>query len=74
MYVCVCGAVTERQIRRAVKGGVMSFEELCMELPVARCCGRCEPFARSVLADAAERAFPVLPRRVTFLDRDPLPA
>lgn len=65
MYVCVCNAVTDRQIRRAVRNGIVTFERLQLELAVSTCCGRCEPFARQVLADAVAAQFPPLPTRVT---------
>lgn len=64
MYVCICKAVTDRQIRRAVRGGVVTFERLQMALEVSTCCGRCEPFARSVLAEAVAAEFPAFPERV----------
>ena len=65
MYVCVCKAVTDRQIRRAVRDGVVTFERLQMELAVATCCGRCEPFARQLLADAVAEEFPPMPAHVS---------
>lgn len=69
MYVCVCNAVTERQIRLAVRDdGVVTFRQLQAELRVAVCCGRCEPCARRVLADALAERFPALPARVTLPD------
>ena len=64
MYVCVCNAVTDRQIRRAVRNGVLTFERLQLELAVSTCCGRCEPFARAVLAEAVAAEFPVFPAGV----------
>lgn len=70
MYVCVCNAVTDRQIRRAVRNGVLTFEQLRSVLHVSTCCGRCEPFAREVLAEAVAAQFPPFPVRVHL----PLPA
>lgn len=64
MYVCVCNAVTDRQIRRAVRGGVLTFEQLQAVLQVSTCCGRCEPFARTVLAEAVAAEFPAFPEHV----------
>ena len=61
MYVCVCKAVTDRQIRRAVRGGVVTFDQLQSVLEVSTCCGRCEPFARTVLAEAVAAEFPAFP-------------
>ncbi|MFN8835328.1 MAG: bacterioferritin-associated ferredoxin [Betaproteobacteria bacterium] len=51
MYVCLCNAVTERQIREAVDEGVRSMRALRQQLGVASCCGRCAPYARQVLEE-----------------------
>ncbi|MBL8507408.1 MAG: (2Fe-2S)-binding protein, partial [Chitinimonas sp.] len=37
MYVCICNAVTDKQIRRAINDGCGSMRELRMELGVAGC-------------------------------------
>lgn len=52
MYVCVCNAVTDRQIRRAAARGATTVEDLGRELKVATCCGRCRDCARGVLEEA----------------------
>lgn len=49
MYVCVCNAVTDDQIREAYGEGACSMRELRKRLGVAGCCGRCAPCARDVL-------------------------
>lgn len=54
MYVCVCNAVTDRQIRQAVKNGVSSFPELQSELKVSTCCGKCRSCAKQILNDALD--------------------
>jgi bacterioferritin-associated ferredoxin len=51
MYVCICNAVTEREIRSAVGEGVTTMRQLKHELGVADCCGKCADCARSVLND-----------------------
>ncbi len=50
MYVCVCNAVTDCQIRDAYCEGVCSMRALRERLGVAGCCGRCAPSARDVLS------------------------
>jgi bacterioferritin-associated ferredoxin len=61
MIVCVCKAVSDRQIRSAVKGGASSLRDLTRDLGVGTCCGKCLPEAKSALAaslracDSAER-------------------
>ena len=52
MIVCVCKAVSDRQIRTAVKGGASSLRDLTRELGIGTCCGKCLPEAKSALADS----------------------
>ena len=52
MYVCVCNAVTDGEIRGAVKLGVPTLADLSAMLGVATCCGRCSECASSVLAES----------------------
>jgi bacterioferritin-associated ferredoxin len=58
MYVCVCNAVTERQIREAAHSGVSSVEGLQARLKVATCCGSCRDCARRVLGEALSQRVP----------------
>jgi bacterioferritin-associated ferredoxin len=50
MIVCVCKAVSERQIRTAVKAGASSLRDLTRDLGIGTCCGKCLPEAKSALA------------------------
>ena len=54
MYVCICNAVTDREIRGAVDLGCSSFGELQRDLGVGTCCGKCEPEARRLLGHCAQ--------------------
>lgn len=47
MYVCLCAAVTERQIRELCAEQGTTFPEICRRLNVARQCGRCAEAARA---------------------------
>lgn len=49
MIVCVCKAVSDKHIRRAVDEGAISLRDLTRELGVGTCCGKCVPMARDVL-------------------------
>jgi bacterioferritin-associated ferredoxin len=63
MIVCVCKAVSDRQIRNAVKGGASSLRDLTRELGVGTCCGKCLPEAKAALCaslDACELTRPGL--------------
>ncbi|PZN28718.1 MAG: bacterioferritin [Proteobacteria bacterium] len=49
MYVCVCNAISDRQIREVVDRGATSVYDVQCHLPVASCCGRCEDVVREVI-------------------------
>ncbi|MFC5301240.1 (2Fe-2S)-binding protein [Azospira restricta] len=49
MYVCVCHAVTSRQIAVTIAQGATTFKALRDELGVATCCGKCSKDVRSML-------------------------
>jgi len=54
MYVCVCNAITDREIRGAADLGARTLDDLSSTLGVATCCRRCSDCARKVLADALD--------------------
>ncbi|HWM27034.1 MAG TPA: bacterioferritin-associated ferredoxin [Woeseiaceae bacterium] len=56
MYVCICKAVTDKQIRRAAAAGVDNLYELREALGVASGCGSCADEAESILNDANDSA------------------
>lgn len=49
MYVCICKAVTDQQIRRAKAAGIDNLHALRDTLGVASCCGSCADVAESIL-------------------------
>ena len=51
MYICICNAITEREVRSAVSLGCQNMADLRDGLGVATCCGKCEPDARRVLRE-----------------------
>ena len=51
MYVCICAAVSDRQIASAVAAGVDSLEKLGFELGVGMGCGCCRDTAQRLLED-----------------------
>ncbi len=59
MYVCICNAITDRDIRDAARSGVNSMEALGASLNVATCCGNCRDCAREVLHQALSDQMPV---------------
>lgn len=52
MFVCVCNAITEKQVRHSVAGGARTLEDLQLELGVATCCGTCAEVAATYLPGA----------------------
>jgi bacterioferritin-associated ferredoxin len=54
MYVCVCQAVSDHDIRRAVAAGARDFETLQVHTGCTTCCGCCEQEARDALQASLE--------------------
>jgi len=52
MYVCVCKAVTDRQIHEAAQGGARTLGDLRRQLGVTMDCGRCAACAHECLKEA----------------------
>jgi bacterioferritin-associated ferredoxin len=55
MYICICKAVTERQIHSAVAQGAQRMRDLHERLGVAGQCGRCATCAHQCLKSALNR-------------------
>jgi len=53
MYICVCNAVSERQVRACVAAGARTLGDLQFELGVASCCGCCAQMAQEYLPGGA---------------------
>lgn len=52
MYVCICNAVTEKDIHKAVEAGVNDLDKLCETTSVSKHCGCCMEHASKVLQEA----------------------
>lgn len=55
MYVCVCRAITELQLRQAVSHGARTLKDLRKELGITRECGQCASCARQYLKEVQHR-------------------
>ncbi|MDP3857075.1 MAG: bacterioferritin-associated ferredoxin [Stagnimonas sp.] len=55
MYICVCKAVSDKHIRRAVGEGAVSLRDLRQATGLGSCCGKCVPDARRTLSEALTR-------------------
>ena len=51
MYVCICNAITETQIRDAADAGAEDLWALQAELGVATNCGSCKETASEILRE-----------------------
>ena len=51
MYVCICNAVTEREVRHAVQLGADNLNDLKEGLGVATCCGKCASCAKGIIRE-----------------------
>ncbi|MGX5913468.1 bacterioferritin-associated ferredoxin [Aliidiomarina sp. Khilg15.8] len=54
MYVCLCKAVSDKDIHRAVNDGVNTMRCLRQLNGVGSQCGRCTTHAKEVLTDALQ--------------------
>ena len=52
MYICICNAVTDTQIRHAVSTGARTMRDLRQQLGVCSSCGKCGKCARQILHGA----------------------
>jgi bacterioferritin-associated ferredoxin len=55
MYICICNAITDRDIVRAAEAGARSEEDLAHELGVGLGCGCCTSCAHSLLVETVAR-------------------
>lgn len=53
MYVCICNAVTDSEIRSAAEQGVSDLWGLQSELGVAAGCGSCKEQAMHIVRETA---------------------
>lgn len=49
MFICVCNAISESQVRSAVEAGAGSLSDLQSQLGVGACCGCCSETAAEYL-------------------------
>ncbi|MDX1459769.1 MAG: bacterioferritin-associated ferredoxin [Xanthomonadales bacterium] len=61
MYICLCHAVTDSDIREAVIGGATDLRELAAETGCATGCGSCLESACEVLHEALAEQSEFLP-------------
>lgn len=52
MYVCICNAVSDTEVRGAVALGARTLADLKVTLGVATQCGRCADCAHGIVREA----------------------
>jgi bacterioferritin-associated ferredoxin len=55
MYICLCNAITERQIIRAAEEGARSPEDLTHALGVGLGCGSCLKWGKALLQETVAK-------------------
>jgi bacterioferritin-associated ferredoxin len=55
MYICLCNAITERQIIEAAELGARTPHDLAHGLGVGLGCGRCSSCAKALLVETVAR-------------------
>jgi len=51
MYVCLCKAITDSQIREAANSGACDLDHLSDTLGVGSCCGCCRETAQAIIEE-----------------------
>jgi len=52
MYICICNAVTDREVRQCAELGARSVQDLERSLGLGSNCGRCRAAAAELLRDS----------------------
>ena len=55
MYICLCNAITDRQIVQAAVHGARSTDDLAQDLGVGLGCGRCRSCAKALLFETVAK-------------------
>lgn len=56
MYVCLCNAVNDRQVKQALADGKQDLRELRRHLGFQRCCGHCTAYLRDMICEHRREA------------------
>ena len=56
MYICICKAVTDKQLVNAIEVGVCSRRELTHCLGVGKDCGKCNKEIKTLLKQHGEQS------------------
>jgi bacterioferritin-associated ferredoxin len=59
MYICVCKAVTDKQIKQAIENGVCTRRQLYQCTGVGDVCGKCSRDIKQML-DESQQQYPIM--------------
>lgn len=62
MFVCICNAVKDSEIKQAILNGYDNMELLKDELDVATCCGGCQPVIEKMLKEYSNNIVHINPK------------
>lgn len=51
MFVCICNAVTDRQVEHAVAEGADALDTLAARTGAGACCGSCRPLLLEIIQE-----------------------
>jgi len=51
MYVCVCNAISDRQVKQAISQGKQSVRDLRVHFGFESCCGKCTTCMRNAIKE-----------------------
>lgn len=54
MYICICNAITDKQVIDAIEHGASSLDDLKTQLGLATCCGSCAKTAVEYIQSAKQ--------------------
>ena len=55
MYVCLCKAITDREVRQALDEGCQNLRDLKQELGICTRCCKCAPAVKSLVDEHQSR-------------------
>ena len=55
MFVCICNAITDHDIKETIAAGANTMSDLQAQLGVATCCGCCGELAASFLTEISDQ-------------------
>lgn len=56
MFICICSAVSDRQIEQALDAGLTSVDALSAQTGAGACCGGCRPLLSSMIDERCSKA------------------